>query len=383
VSMILLVLLAACGEKTGPTVSSDAAVVVPNVLHVQSDALQELVIQSVTLIRLAESLTLAGHIQYSLDGFARIGTPLVGVVKTVQRRLGEKVVAGQVLATIESAELGTAYADFAKAESDVQFTHRNVALSKELYAIQALAKKDFDQAQNDDSKAQTELNRARQRLVTLRVSPTELEKPALERRISTHFDLKSPLTGVVVEKNVTVGQVVGQDQAQTLFTVADLNVLQMVADVYERDLRFLHAGMTGHVTVESFPTQAFPAQVVHVGEVVDLATRTIQIRCDVTNIEHRLKPDMFARIHVVLASAPTAVVLPRTAVVRMGPDTVVFVQRSDTSFERRPVVTGSVAGDTIEIRNGLQDGEHVVVKGAVLLKGALEKALEQVHIQSL
>lgn len=381
--VFVCMILAACSGPTDPPVVSGFKAAQPELLDVTKDALREFVIQPVTVTRLAESLVLPGRIQYNLDGYAKIGTPLVGVVKTVQAHLGARVVGGQVLASIESADIGMAYSDFAKAESDLLLTQRSLELSKDLYAVKSLSKKEFDQAQNDYNKAQAEYNRARQRLLILRVSPAELTKPGPERHISTRFDLKSPLKGVVVEKNVTLGQVVGQDPAQTLFTVADLDVLQVVAEVYERDLRFLQAGMPVTVTVESFPDQTFPGTLVHVGEFVDPASRTIKLRCDVSNIEYRLKPEMFARVQVLLASAPTAVVVPRSAVVRMGAEAVVFIQRSETTFERRPVVTGTVNDDMIEIREGVRNGESLVIKGGVMLKGALEKALEQVHIQSL
>lgn len=380
--VIAFMLLAACSAPD-PPLTRDVRAVNSDVLDVNTEALKEFVIQPVTVTRLAESLTLPGRIQYGLDGYARIGTPLVGMVKTLQGHLGARVTAGQVLASIESADIGMAYSDFAKAESDLMLTQRSLELSKDLYAVKSLSRKEFDQAQNDFNKAQAEYNRARQRLLILRVSPIEIAKPGPERHISTRFDLKSPLKGVIVEKNVSLGQVVGQDPAQTLFTVADLDVLQVVAEVYERDLRFLRAGMPVTVTVESFPGQTFPGQLVHVGEFVDPASRTIRLRCDVSNIGYRLKPEMFARVQVLLASAPTAVVVPRTAVVRMGAETVVFIQRSDTTFERRPIVTGTVNNDMVEIREGLRDGERIVIKGGVMLKGALEKALEQVHIQSL
>lgn len=379
---VFLLLLTACSGSAQPPALPDTAIQHPDAVEVSPAAREELQVQDVHLTPLAETLTFPGRVQYSLDGYAKIGTPLVGIVRTVHGRLGERVKAGQVLVTIESADIGLAYSDFAKAESDLLLTQRYLELAKDLYKVKSLSKKEFDQAQNDYNKAKAEYNRARQRLLTLRVSPSELNKPAPERHISTRFELKSPLEGVIVEKTVTVGQVVGQDPTQTLFTVADLETLQVVAEVYERDLRFLRTGMVAKVTVASFPHDVFPGRLVHVGELVDPATRTIKVRCDVTNTDYKLKPEMFARVQIEFASAPTAVVLPRSAVVRMGRETVVFVERSETEFERRSVVAGPATAETIEIRDGLIEGERVVIKGAVLLKGALEKALEQVHIQS-
>ena len=170
-----------------------------------------------------------------------------------------------------------------------------------------------------------------------------------------------------------MGQVVGQDPTQTLFTVADLEVLQVVAEIYERDLRLVRVGMPATVTVQSFPEDRFPAKVVHVGDVVDPLTRTIKVRCDVQNLDYKLKPEMFARVQIQLTEIITTIAIPRKAILRIGDDAIVFVERSRGEYERRPVMVGPVAGDMVEVRNGITDGERVVMQGAILLKGTLEK----------
>ena len=154
----------------------------------------------------------------------------------MRAKLGEKVATGETLLTIESAEIGSAYSDYVKAESDLQFATRNYELAKELYETKAMSKKDLVQSQNDFLKFQAEYRRARQRLLSLRVPAAELDKPREQQRISSRFDLKSPLGGTVVERNVTIGQLVGNDPTQMLYTIADLGILQVVAEVYERDL---------------------------------------------------------------------------------------------------------------------------------------------------
>src|SRR5207249_3607083 len=113
---------------------------------------------------------------------------------------------------------------------------------KDLYETKALAQKDLKQAENDMIKARAEFRRAKERLLSLKVPAAELEKPLAEQRITSRYELKSPLAGTVVERTVTPGQSVGGDPSQVRFTVADLDVLQVVADVYERDLALVQAG---------------------------------------------------------------------------------------------------------------------------------------------
>jgi cobalt-zinc-cadmium efflux system membrane fusion protein len=172
---------------------------------------------------------------------------------------------------------------------------------------------------------------------------------------------------------VTVGVMVGADPTQLLYTIADLNVLQVVAEVYERDLSRVSKGTPVTVTVEAYPSETFSGTIVYVGDVVDPTTRTIKVRCNVTNRDLKLKPEMFARVRLKTGSSTPVLALPKEAVLEVGGQALVFVQAADGRYVRRSVVTGTVSGDTIEIREGLQAGERVVVKGALLLKGEQEK----------
>ena len=106
---------------------------------------------------------------------------------------------------------------------------------------------------------------------------------------------------------------------------------------------------------------------------MDPTTRTIKVRCNVTNHDLKLKPEMFARVRLKTGSSTPVLALPKQAVIEVGGQAFVFVQAADGRYVRRPVVTGTMSGDSIEIREGLQAGERVVVKGALLLKSEQEK----------
>ncbi len=373
--VLLLAMMAdGCGEggKTEAVQPADKPKQNGQANHAQ-EVRPQVVVEAVQLKPIAGDLSLPGKVQYSEDRYAKVSSPLVGRVVEVRAKLGDKVAAGQVLLSIESADIGAAYSDYVKAESDLQLATRNYELAKDLFETKALSKKDLVQAENDFFKAQAENRRARERLLALRVPVEELDKPRAERLITSRFDLKSPLTGTVVERTVTVGQMVGADPTQMLYTIADLNVLQVVAEVYERDLSRVSKGTPVAVTVEAYPDETFSGTIVYVGDVVDPTTRTIKVRCNVTNRALKLKPEMFARVLLKTGSSVPVLALPKEAVIEVGGQAFVFVQAADGRYVRRFVVTGTVSGDTIQIREGLQSGERVVVKGALLLKGELEK----------
>ena len=372
--VLLAVLAGGCGEggKTEAVQPADKTKPAGEANHAP-EVRSQIVVEEVQLKPIAGDLSLPGKVQYSEDRYAKVSSPLVGRVVEVRAKLGDKVAAGQVLLSLESADLGAAYSDFVKAESDFQLSKRNYELAKDLYETKAMSKKDLVQAENDFLKAQAEFRRTRERLLALRVPAEELDKPRTERLITSRFDLKSPLAGTVVERNVTVGQMVGADPTQVLYTIADLNELQVVAEVYERDLSRVSKGAAVTVTVEAYPDETFSGTIVYVGDVVDPTTRTIKVRCNVTNRDLKLKPEMFAQVRLKVGSNRPVLALPKEAVIVVGGQAFVFVQAADGRYVRRPVVTGTMSGDTIQIREGLQSRERVVVKGALLLKGEMEK----------
>ena len=147
--------------------------------------------------------------------------------------------AGDVLIVVDSPDIAQAYSEYVKEDSDLQYATRAHELAKDLYEDKALALKDFKQAENELVKARAEFRRAKERLLSLRIAPQELNKPLDKQQITSRFEMKSPLSGIVVERTVTPGQSVTGDPDHVLFTVADLDVLQVVADVYEHDLAFL------------------------------------------------------------------------------------------------------------------------------------------------
>ncbi len=258
-------------------------------------------------------LTLSARITYSEDGFSKISSPLQGPVLDVRVKLGQAVKAGDVLMLMDAADIATAYAAYVAEISELGLAERNYELTKDLYEAQAMSLKDLEHAQNDLNRERAEFNQAKGRLLSLRVPPAELSKPLAQQQITSRFELRSPLTGTVVERNVTPGQIVGPALDAPLFTVANLERLQVVADVYEHDLSGIQVGAVARMTVEAYPGLEFPATIAVIGDVVDPATRTIKIRATVSNEDRRLKPGMFARLIVEGHATSPKIVTPSTS----------------------------------------------------------------------
>ena len=367
--MMFLLTLVACGKADQPA-NSDAATpphgrngVTP---HESAPRVETGVVD---YSGSQQDLSLAGKVAYGEDRYSKISSPLQGRVVEVRAHLGDRVKAGAVLLVVDSPDIAQAYSEYVKEHSDLQYATRSHELAKDLYANKALPLKDLKQAENELVKARAEFRRAKERLLSLRISAEELDKPLDKQQITSRFEMKSPLTGIVVERAVTPGQSVGGDVNQVLFTVADLDMLQVVADVYERDLALVKEGQFAKVKVEAYPEIDFPATVASIGDVVDPTSRTIKLRAWVNNQDHRLKPEMFARLHLQIGDATRILVVPKEAVLESDGKQFVYVVDDANRYTKREVKVSNFTPDQMRVLEGLTPGQRIVTKGAVLIKG--------------
>jgi len=363
--------LSACGRGEEPTVSN-AATASPQKAEPVRESHPRVETALAELGSEVHDLSLAGKVAYGEDRYSRVSSPLQGRVLEVRAHLGEHVQTGSVLLVLDSQEIALAYAEYAKEDSELRYETRAYELAKDLYENKALAMKDLKQAENELIKARAEFRRAKERLLSLRVPAQELEKPLERQKITSRFEMKSPLSGTVVERNVTPGQSIRGESGQVLFTVADLDMLQVVADVYERDLAYLalvKEGQSAKVSVEAYPDVNFPATVATIGDVVDPTSRTIKLRAWVNNKDHRLKPEMFARLHVQVGESTPLLVIPREAVVVEDGKQFVYVVEGPNQYVKREVKVSTISPDKVRVLEGLTSGQRIVTKGAVLIRG--------------
>lgn len=312
------------------------------------------------------ALTLPARVTYAEDGYSKISSPLQGPVLEVRGKLGQAVKAGEVLMVIDAADIARAYAAYVEAISELGLAERNYELTKDLYDAQAMPRKDLEHAENDQNRERAEFKQAKERLLSLRVPAAELSKPLAQQQITSRFELRSPLTGTVVERAVTPGQIVGAGTDTPLFTVANLDRLQVVADVYEHDLSGIRVGAVAMMTVEAYPGIEFPAKIAVIGDVVDPATRTIKIRATVSNKDRRLKPEMFARLTIAGHTMRPKIVIPTQAVLERSGKQWIVVQNENGRLEDRAIIIDSIADNQVTIREGVTTGERILLSPSSL-----------------
>ncbi|HSE24224.1 MAG TPA: efflux RND transporter periplasmic adaptor subunit, partial [Pyrinomonadaceae bacterium] len=182
--------------------------------------------------------------------------------------------------------------------------------------------------------------------------------------LSAVFSLNSPISGIVIERNGTIGATVGSDA--NVFKIIDISRVWIDANIFEKDLDRVRRGQAVNISVPAFPGVSFSGKVILISSVVDPETRTVKVRTEVPNSDGRLKPDMFANVRIITDLHRTAISIPQAAVLDDRGKSIVFVNEAG-GYQKRPVTVGIQGDGRVEIIEGLQAGDKVVVKGNYLL----------------
>ena len=213
--------------------------------------------------------------------------------------------------------------------------------------------------------AQELLTSARRRLLYWDVPESEIERIERMGEVRRAITLTSPASGFVVEKAVFPGQRIMAGDA--LFKLADLAAVWVEGQVFEQDLASVRTGQTVDVTVDAFPSEQWVGRVAYVYPTLEAETRTTRVRVELANSGLRLKPGMYATLHITSAGRGNFVTVPRSAVLSTGQRNVVFVRRPDGMLEPREVAIGLTSDDRVEIRQGVANGETVVASATFLI----------------
>jgi cobalt-zinc-cadmium efflux system membrane fusion protein len=336
---------------------------------------------------IAGSITATGNILVTEDRTASIGPVHDGRIVNLYAGQGTFVHKGQKLADLESGDVDEAEADYLKALADMENANRTSAAeikfaqsthdrNKLLFEKGVTAGKNVQQSEHDldvarangistIASAKVEVSNARRHLLILGIKDSAIDSLAGNSKLaSSVFSLTAPISGVVVERNATVGATVGSDA--NLFKIIDLSSVWIDANVFEKDLGQVHMGQEVKVSVPAFPGSTFTGRVILISSIVDPETRTVKVRTEVPNGDGRLKPDMFANVEIVTNVHHTAISLPLSAILDDGGKSVIFVADGD-QFKKKEVTLGLKSNDRVEITDGLSAGDKVVVKGNYLL----------------
>ena len=351
----------------------------PNVVFANEDQLKNLTIEPVAARDFTVDREVTGRVGFNEDRLTPVFPAYSGRVVEALATKGQFVRMGQPLLVIESPDyieaqnnLAVARGDLDRATVNLKTAQVSAERARRLFTYEAISKKDLQSSEAALALALSELQRSRG---ALRVAQARLElfgKTAgavrrLKAGADRHITIASPISGTVVERQVGPGQVVKPDATAPLFQISDLSDLWVHGDVFESDLARIRLGAPAKISVESYPDRIFPARVSFINPTVDPVTRTVHVRCRVSNPRGLLKPEMFARMTIIAAAKQSVPVIPASAVVGGGEISFVLVEEAPGRFRKRKVEIGHEVDGSVMIKSGLKIGERIVTKGAVLL----------------
>ena len=301
-----------------------------------------------------------GRLVWDEDRTVRVFSPLGGRVQSIAVRLGQAVRAGQTLAVVAAPELGMAQSEARKAEQDDVLAQKNLARITELLEAGVAPAKDLQTAQAEAGRAAAERSRTVSRLKLYGASSGQVDQ---------RFVLATPISGVVVERNLNPGQEVRPDSQSDkgLFVVSDPTRLWFVLDVAEGDVGAVRPGAEVQIGATMLGEDTITGKITSVADFVDPQTRTVKVRGTIENPGRRVKAELYVTAELKVA-ATRGFVVPTKAVYLRGEQHYAFVDAGDGRYVRKPVRLGPTSNGHQVVLEGLAAGENVVVEGNLLLE---------------
>ena len=287
-----------------------------------------------------------------------------GRVVEIHAKLGDTVTKGQLLMRVQSSDISSAFSDYRHALADQKLLRAQLSRTQLLYDKGAMAQKDLEVAQDAADKAQVDVDTALERLKVLGV---DVDHP------SSLVDIFAPISGVIVEQNVTnAGGVKTLDNSPNLFTIADLSNVWVICDVYENDLASVRLGEFADIHLTAYPGQALRARIDNIGPIMDPNIRTAKVRLQVSN-PGVMRLGMFVTATFHGQHAESRAVVPAAAVLHLHDRDWVYVPAGEKAFRRVEVTGGKMLPPNLqEVLSGIAPGARVVSNALVLQNTAAQ-----------
>ena len=377
VALVVFAGLAGCGrpqESREPaahaeTASTSAPPRAGNIVQVSEEMLRDLRITTskVEQHRGGESSSLLGELGVNQNAYAEVSAPLAARVVVLRAVEGQHVRLGDALATLESGELARTRGELATAEARRDLAQRALERKRGLNAEKIVPTREVQEAENETIAAEAQVRAARAGLQALGAPDR-----AADGASASALVLRSPVTGVVLERTLALGQTA--DPAKPLFRIGELSTIWLTVHAFERDAVRLVTGAPARITFAALPGRTFDGKVALIGQSVDPNSRTVAVRIDLPNRDRLLRPGMSATAWLPVGEQGTLLAVPAAAVQRVRDRWCVFIPKDHRTFEIRPIGRGRDIAGEVEILSGLSAGEPIVVDGAFLLKAETERS---------
>jgi len=360
----VILLLAGCGRKMEADPASEAPPPA-QVEHEQDsggfkiDHPEQFPLATAGEHKAAPELTVTGVVNYDVARAVPAVSLASGRAIEVKVRLGDTVEKGQLLLKVRSADISGAFSDYRQAVASEQLAKKQLERARVLYEKGAIAQKDLEVAEETEEAARVTLETTIEKLRVLGV--TDLKNPP-----NGIVDVYAPISGIIIEQNVTNGAGVKTlDNSPNLFTIADLDYVWIVCDVYENDLPFVRLGEYADVRLNAYPGKVLKGRVSNIGPILDPTIRTAKVRLEMKNPGF-MRVGMFVSATFYGQQQERHAVVPKSAILHLHDRDWVYVPTSGSKFRMVEVVGGKMLAGNMQEVTGIQPGQQVVANALVL-----------------
>ena len=331
--------------------------------------------------KIARRLTAPGVIVANPDRIARVPVKVVGTVVEMRKRLGEEVAEGEVVAVLDSREVADAKSEYLTAIVNLELQETNFNRAKTLWEKRISAEAQYLQARATYIEAKLRADLGRQKLIALNLDPQSVDESskkdiAAGESSLRRYEIRSLVGGRVIDRKVEVGSSVGQDSdPKELYTVADLSTVWVELAIPTGSLEDIHEGEPVSIAVsgDTESNERGTGKIVFISPLLDPETRSARVIAEIDNADAVWRPGTYVTASISTEEEPVDIVVPRASIQLIEGKHVVFV-RADERFEKREVKIGKSDDDSIEIVQGLKQGDMVAAANTFLLKAELGKS---------
>jgi cobalt-zinc-cadmium efflux system membrane fusion protein len=368
VSAILLMLVGCQGS--GPNAAANSGYAKnsnnPELFTIPQDQMSHIQVLTIQPTKLTRSLRLTGAVAYNSFRTTPVITQVSGPVSRIAVVPGQKVDKGQPMLYVASPDYSQLRTNYLKARDAYALAQKANSRAQDLYQHHAIAEQNVEQAQSAEVQANGDLVSAQAALKVMGVTDPDA---LVQAPPSFEVPVKAPIAGLVVEQDVSAGQLIQPGTTQC-FMISDVSTVWVLVNVYQKDLPYVRVGDTVAIQTDTYP-EVFHGRISYVAASLDPSTRTLQARIETNNPGEKLKKDMYVVATVNAGVIPTAIAVPDAAVLRDTENQpFVYAAASSNQFGRRSVTLGESLNGQTEITSGLKAGDQVIGNGSLFLQFA-------------
>lgn len=343
----LTLLFTACSTKTENKQDSDK--------EINKTFVETVKTAKATLSNQKEDLTLTGKVDYDPDKVVSYVPLVSGIVERTYFSLGDKVQKGQVLLDIRSADLSSLESELIGAENEVKVAQRELQSAQALFDDNMLSEKELLEAESQLKQAKANLVKTKSDMSTYGSS-----------KGNGTFSIKAPISGYIIEKNVSTGSPVSSD-GDPIFMVADLSNVWITANVYASNLKFVKEGMDVDITTLSYPGEVFHGKINTLSQIFDPEEKVLKARIQMPNADMKLKPEMSVVITAKSDTQNRLLSIPTDALIFDNNKNYVVIENTPGNFSITEVDLQGHHDNETYVRSGLKENDNVVIKNQLLI----------------